>query len=165
MIKAYITKLNADIAELDMVDRWGQFCETKLHEGLEIGINKDPSSDCHGNTYTPEDNYKSVGFCFIDTWEMKPSSDYPKANELDVTFGISIFYNPEKLGENMNYMEAGINFINELNKIVDTQGKRYGFSGRASRVLEKFTHVRLLYTKKFIVPCDFTFSPLTAIGC
>lgn len=159
MIKDFITQIVSDITDIDLIQRFGGYCDLELIDGIETGIKKDGEIDCHGTTYTPDERFASVGFLYIDSWETKKSEHDRKSNELDLVIGVKLYFTPAKLGERVNYYEAGLEFITELNK------KGYKFSGRASRTNQKFEMVTLLYTKKMYVPCDYTFTPATALSC
>ena len=169
MIKNYINNLVTDITGLDQIERFGGWCELELQDtpngSIEAGIRKETELDCHGNTYTPDDRFASVGFVFIDTCEMRPSEVVPKTNELLLTIGIKIYYTPSKTGSNTNHFEAAVMFNSDLNKLTDINGKKYSFSGTGTRVLHKFGMVTLRNTVTLYVPCDYVFTPGADLNC
>jgi hypothetical protein len=165
MIKTYIDDLVTKIATLDQIERFGGHCFIELTDGVEAGIKKTGTIDCYGNTYTPDERFASVGYVAIENAEMRPSSIIPKTNELSLTLVLKVFYNPAKFGDVVNYYQAGLKLMNDLNKEVDINGKRFAFSGTVSPILHKFEMMTIRHTVLLYVPCDYTFTPGVEIPC
>lgn len=127
MIKELIDHVNTIIADSDIINRYGGYCQlSNKKTDYPVGVGLD--GDCKGNTYTYDDRVLTSGFLSLEgTTTEQISSQF---GYLVVRLNVHVFTNHKKYEDGKYYMPAvkltGI-LMDEMtygNKIINCQTKQ-----------------------------------------
>lgn len=95
MIKQEIDKINNLIADSQLVERYGKYCNHKTDKDVPYGYGKE--KDCKGNVYTFDERIQTVAYLSLQSFKTRSLNRL--ANYLDINFQIHHFTSQKKVND------------------------------------------------------------------